>query len=138
MSDLTEQDWVGFATLFELQKWEQYGVLRLRFKPDSRWPEADALLLLLYGYKSIYGQDEIRANILEEGLARSGFRYAERIPFVGTIIGYSRLNVDDVTREMDERWISKKLALSAGGFYKLFPLGYNKAERMFRDLVARA
>jgi hypothetical protein len=39
---------------------------------------------------------------------------------------------------MDERWISKKLALSAGGFYKLFPLGYNKAERMFRDLVARA
>jgi len=111
-------------------------LLMLRFQPETGEPVADMLLLILYGYKHIYGSDEVSVEVLQKALWESGVRQKNnfaRLP-EGSLI-----NIDDLVRKWALRdLISPKFRLSEGGAYRLTEKGEQAVSVLFEDLADRA
>jgi len=111
-------------------------LLMLRFQPETGEPVADMLLLILYGYKHIYGSDEVSVEVLQKALWESWVRQKNnfaRLP-EGSLI-----NIDDLVRKWALRdLISPKFRLSEGGAYRLTEKGEQAVSVLFEDLADRA
>jgi hypothetical protein len=143
MTDLEEEKWIKLDVLFRTNNQE----LTLKFPPDTYDRDEDALLLLLYGYRQIYGREKVEARRLEHGLQSSGIR--KRLPpqtatamMSEMILGHARddrIDIDVLAKSGTlEGRISEKFALAAGGFYAITDKGLAEIEKVFDDLVRRA
>jgi hypothetical protein len=151
-ADLMEGEWVKLGTLYQrdsvsdILSMENREALKLRFPPDC--PDIDrpgfTLLLLIFGYRQIYRADEVMARSLETGLYLSGCRRHAEVPAIEILVGHifskkDLLDVDEVVKSpILVGFVSKKIRLSKGGFYRLTDIGLTRAVAMFEDLVERA
>jgi len=148
MNDLNEEEWLRLETLFgvhlETVNNEERRYLTLKFLPDRIPQDGFSLLLIMFGYRQIYGWQDVRASGLEECLYLSNVRKAQTA--IDLMLGKSifdlhsdRLNIDDVAKRTAlHGLVSEKLHLSKGGFYQLTDRGFATAQEMFTDLVRRA
>ena len=147
MIDFDNNEWVKLEALFgvefETVNGQQQRYLTLKFPPDRSPKDGYSLLLLLFGYRQIYGWQDVSANGLEECLYRSKLRVQrtliESIISTGNPFDTGRLSVDDVAKRTAlQGLISEKVHLAKGGYYHLTDGGIAKAQEMFIDLVRRA
>jgi hypothetical protein len=149
MTDLEEKEWLRLDVLFgvrvETVDSQERRYLTLKFLPDRNPQDAFSLLLILYGYRQIYGWQDVRASGLEESLYLSNVRKKQTT--MDMIFGRStifdthadRLNVDDVAKASALRnLMSEKIHLAKGGFYELTETGIKTAQDLFTDLVRRS
>jgi len=96
-------------------------ILRLRFIPEGRNPQAQAALFLLLGYKELRGTQEVPVLLLKQSLARSSLtvRRLDRV-----LIGY-----------LKEKWILKA-GRGKGGRYALTALGLKQMQDRAQELEA--
>jgi len=134
-------EWLNFGAIYALHPTlaadRKIGrLLMLRFQPDTSDPATDVLLLILYGYKRIYGSDEVGVEVLEKALWESGVRQSnnlDRLP-EGSLI-----NVDEIVRKRALKdLVSPKFRLSEGGAYRLTEQGERAATVLFEDMANRA
>lgn len=109
------------STLFQVAP--QTRRLSLRQPPTGSFPEADAVLLLLFGHKRIREEEEVPVTVLTEALKQSGCP-VKRLDRILTI--YTKDH--SVLRS----------GRGKGGKYRLTNLGLKKAEALVQELSARA
>jgi hypothetical protein len=96
-------------------------VLTLKIRPEGDTAEADALLLLLYGYRQLTQTDEVLVGKLKDSLALTGGLGVGRID---RIIG----------RYVDDRLVLKVGKQGPGGKYRLTQTGLARAEMLAKSL----
>lgn len=101
---------------------EKRKLLTLRVHPTSDTRDADAALLILYGYKQYYQQDEVLVTKLKESLEVSGLR-PDRI--------------DRILGVHAKAGLVLKTGRAKGGKYRLTNTGFNRADEMARELFAQ-
>lgn len=159
MSDLPASDWLKLGTLYDIESisnsWnignktqtDKTHTLKLRFLPDTTDREEDALLLLLYGYRQIYGREKVEARKLERGLYLSNCRRQlprqtaaqQAIEALSGHIREDRIDIDELAKSFAlSGKISEKFDLATGGFYTITDRGVAVIEKLFLDLVRRA
>lgn len=141
MGEYLPLEWLKFGALYALHPTlaadrKINRLLMLRFPPETAEPVADTLLLILYGYKRIYGEDGASVEILQKALWESGARQKnnlDRLPEGASI------NIDDLVRKWVLRdLISDKFRLAEGGAYRLTEQGERRAAALFENLADRA
>jgi hypothetical protein len=112
----------------------------LRFFPDTGpTKRADALLLIIYGYKLLLGIDSVKQSVatfaVNEALASAP---NSPVPhFIAQM--YSVMFYDqDYGLEYVRCGFLEVIGLSKGGFYRLTPDGETRAEQMAKDSISRA
>jgi hypothetical protein len=106
----------NLATLFRVSAQTQ--LLSLRQPPGGKYPEADAVLLLLLGHRRLRNEDDVPVTVLTEALKQSGCP-AKRLDRILTI--YTKDH--SVLRS----------GRGKGGKYRLTNLGLKKAESMIAE-----
>ena len=152
--DLSPDQWIKLGKLYiasatgysqgsgeTKRTWTEY-CLQLMFPPDTTDRNSDALLLLIFGYRQIYGSSAKAAD-LDKGLARSGCLRTPPSSSALALIVYSaddfHLDVDELARGLHAYGlVSRKMELTKGGAYQLTDKGVEKALHLFEDLVSRA
>ena len=104
---------VDLVKLFRVSPQTQ--LLSLRQPPGSKYPEADAVLLLLLGHKQLRNEEDVPVTVLTEALKQSGCR-VKRLDRILTV--YTKDH--SVVRS----------GRGKGGKYRLTNLGLKKAELM--------
>jgi hypothetical protein len=104
---------VDLVKLFRVSPQTQ--LLSLRQPPGSRYPEADAVLLLLLGHKQLRNEEDVPVTVLTEALKQSGCR-VKRLDRILTV--YTKDH--SVVRS----------GRGKGGKYRLTNLGLKRAEIM--------
>jgi hypothetical protein len=104
---------VDLVKLFRISPQTQ--LLSLRQPPVGRYPEADAILLLLLGHKRLRHEEDVPVTVLTEALKQSGCR-VKRLDRILTV--YTKDH--SVVRS----------GRGKGGKYRLTNLGLKKAELM--------
>jgi hypothetical protein len=104
---------VDLVKLFRISPQTQ--LLSLRQPPVGRYPEADAVLLLLLGHKRLRHEEDVPVTVLTEALKQSGCR-VKRLDRILTV--YTKDH--SVVRS----------GRGKGGKYRLTNLGLKKAELM--------
>ena len=107
---------MNLATLFRVSAQTQ--LLSLRQPPGGKYPEADAVLLLLLGHKRLRNEEDVPVTVLTEALKQSGCP-AKRLDRILTI--YTKDH--SVLRS----------GRGKGGKYRLTNLGLQKAESMIAE-----
>jgi hypothetical protein len=119
----------------------------LKFLPDDPMHKgADTLLIILYGYKKIFGIERVRTAAVDLSLRAS--RLIKPKPSEDRIAIFRTASLFEAPEYMTadeifhhERGIYsnvEKLGLSHGGFYRLTDWGYDMAETKINDLLERA
>ena len=119
-SEVGDQD-SALAILFQVAPQTQR--LSLRQPPTGRFPEADAVLLLLFGHKRMREEEDVPVTVLTEALKQSGCP-VKRLDRILTI--YTKDH--SVLRS----------GRGKGGKYRLTNLGLKKAEALVQHLGVRA
>lgn len=96
------------------------GLLSLRQPPPGKYPEADTVLLLLFGHKRFRSEEDVPVTVLTEALKQSGCP-VKRLDRILTI--YTR----------DHSVI--RSGRGKGGKYRLTNLGLTKAEAIAREIT---
>ena len=96
------------------------GVVSLRHRIQTANPIPDSLLLLLYGYRVLTGQDMVLATKVNAGLQQSGVTLNERV---------------DRSLGPNEEFI-RQGGRAGGKNYGLNNLGVNRAEELLREVAA--
>jgi hypothetical protein len=104
---------VDLVKLFRVSPQTQ--LLSLRQPPGSKYPEADAVLLLLLGHKQLRNEEDVPVTVLTEALKQSGC-HVKRLDRILTV--YTKDH--SVVRS----------GRGKGGKYRLTNLGLKKAELM--------
>lgn len=99
---------------------DQKGLVTLKILPASKERYADSALLLLHGFKSLKGLEDVPVTILKAALEKSGCQVAR---------------VDRILQPyVDARFILKG-GLGKGGKYQLTNTGLVKADEIARNLM---
>jgi hypothetical protein len=111
----------NLSTLFRTSPQTQS--LTLRQPPGGRSPEADAVLLLLFGHKQLRDEDEVPVTVLTEALKQSGcpVKRLDRI-----LMSYTK----------DHSVV--RTGRGKGGKYRLTNPGLKKAEALVQELSSTA
>ncbi|MDQ6735488.1 MAG: hypothetical protein M3Z35_15450 [Nitrospirota bacterium] len=104
---------VDLAKLFRVSPQTQ--LLSLRQPPGGKYPEADAVLLLLLGHKRLRNEEDVPVTVLTEALKQSGCR-VKRLDRILTVYAKDHSVV--------------RSGRGKGGKYRLTNLGLKKAEIM--------
>jgi len=96
-------------------------ILRLRFIPEGKNPQAQATLFLLLGYKELQGTQEVPVLLLKQSLAQSSLAIG-RLDRV--LIGY-----------LKDKWILKA-GRGKGGRYALTTVGWKETKNRAQELEA--
>ena len=106
----------NLATLFRVSPQTQ--LLSLRQPPGGKYPEADAVLLLLLGHKRLRNEEDVPVTLLTEALKQSGCP-VKRLDRILTVY----IKDHSVVR----------FGRGKGGKYRLTNLGLKKAEMMLAE-----
>jgi hypothetical protein len=123
------------------------GLLWLKYLPDvpDRRP-FHTMLALLFGYKELYGRDQISKNVMNESLRRSRLKKPMGPEWLlsiasGPLDFYDSDEIYSAGRDSykydNHRYIEKG-SLSSGGAFKLTDAGYDHARSIVEDLIERA
>lgn len=99
---------------------EKRNLLSLSIKPMGDAAQADAILLLLFGYKFLKEQDEVIVTQLKDGLEQSGF---------------SVNRIDRVIAPYVRSLFVIKTGKAKGGRYRLTNSGTTKAQTLANQLI---
>lgn len=93
--------------------------LSLAFPPQGEERHQQAVLLVLYGYKKLIGQDDVSVGVLKDSLEQSGFviKRVDRLAFPLTKAGL----------------VWKGGRKGKGGKYRLTNLGVSQAESLAKE-----
>lgn len=107
---------IDLAKLFRVSP--QTHLLSLRQPPEGKYPEADAVLLLLLGHKRLRNEEDVPVTVLTEALKQSGCQ-VKRLDRILTVY-------------MKDHSVIRS-GRGKGGKYRLTNLGLKKAEIMLDE-----
>jgi len=132
MGLFTREDFKKFDRLYAMDKRRNI----ITFKPqiDTGYRNADALLLIVYGYRMLMNTFDVTIHQAFRSLWESGYRRERTLldPFAG-----SELDVDEVSRGYIARGCLRKHGLSRGGVFSLTDSGVSKAKDLIEDIYSR-
>jgi hypothetical protein len=113
--------------------------LRL-FQDTGPTKRADALLLIIYGYKLLLGIDSVKLRVANLAVNEAlGTAPNSPVPLFLNPIFQSGLGYDhDYGLEYVNCGFLEATGLSKGGFYRLTREGESRAEQLAKDLISRA
>ena len=114
----------------------------LKFLPDTDSKNADAVLLVLFGYKLLRELNEVRTAHVTWCLQKSGCETIYNNPLIGVLAlaNYQPLDAETVAKKCIEDGHVVKFGLSREpkGILRLTQAGANKAADLMVDLIRRA
>jgi hypothetical protein len=120
---------------------DETGFIQLRFMPDTKNKNQDALLLVVYGYKVVGGHDEVKVSTVERSLRRSGGLLKTPTSLVeemATIVLRPLLDFEEIVRSCVSDGTITKSKLAQGGYLAITEEGMLAAGRLADDLIKRA
>jgi hypothetical protein len=76
MAKFTREDFKKFDRLYRVDK--SRGMIFLKPRVDTREPEDDALLLIIYGYTMLKGKLDVSVHVASRSLWESGYRWKQK------------------------------------------------------------
>lgn len=101
------------------------GVISLKIRPTTETPVADALLLILLGYKLLKNKEDVLVTQLNAALDKSGTGAGERIDRAPGVSSYLRDN------------LIIKGGRARGGRYQLSNTGVARAQALMESMLAQ-
>jgi hypothetical protein len=115
--------------------------LRLRFLPDTKTQSQDASILVLFGYKAIFGFDEVNSSVLNWEVKRALRECPNRPnPMHYWLTGdvYRQLADIDYGTSLKDKGYAERIRLSEGGFLRLTKEGERIGLSLAHDAIRRA
>lgn len=118
--------------------------LFLKFLPDTKRKNEDAILLILFGYKLLQDLNDVGTNHVTWCLQKSGCtKYSTNIALwaaMSAVDGLAPIDAEEVARSYIDAGYIVKVGLSRRpkGYLRLTQAGANKAADLMADLIRRA
>lgn len=135
MALFTREQFKRFDGVYNLDK--ATGLLTLKPQIDTRSREADALLLIVYGYKMLKGRSDVPVGTANRSLRDSGYTRNLTVMQIATMMFDQNLDADAVAREYVAVGYLRKHGLARGGVFSLTDEGISKAEALIDDIYPR-
>lgn len=138
-----EPDW---GKLYRLQKWGDGKVsVRLRFLPDTRNQQDDAVLLVVFGYKAMAGRDQVYASTVNQETQRALHDAPNRpliplssLSMTASVFERAKQPIPDYGHGPADSGFLRRVHLIRGGYYELTADGEERARTLALDLIRRA
>jgi hypothetical protein len=135
MGLFSREQFKRFNRIYRLDK--PTNLLTLKPQIDTRSREADALLLIVYGYKMLKGRSELSVATANRSLCDSGYTRNLSAMQIATMMFDQNLDADAVAREYVAVGYLRKHGLARGGVFSLTDEGISRAEALISDIYPR-
>ncbi|NVN84635.1 MAG: hypothetical protein HXX15_00990 [Rhodopseudomonas sp.] len=117
----------------------------LKFLPDKKSPKAETLVLIVYGYKILLGQECVRERVAYAAVHKTYDNAPNKPhhPLSGILAAVAAMNMqlqeqkEDFAEECVGSYL-ERVGLSQGGMYTLTKFGLSHAISLANDLIRRA